>query len=793
MDASAAVALSDTGDRWSAPDRPRAEFRLLGYFEVGDGDGTQAFGGPKQRALLAYLLLHAGEVVTTERLVDAIWGDDPPPTATAIVYGYVRKLRSALEATSATLTTRSSGYVLDIPGGSLDVAQFERLAGLGRQALRAGDVADARRLLGSALALWRGLALDGLDGEGFIRAEQLRLESLRLTTILGRIDSDLRLGGAVDVVEDLEALAREHPLDEGIRGQLMVALYRTGNQAEALAAYQDIRRALAEELGLDPSRSLQELEGAILRQDPSLDLPGPQTGQASVPVALRTAATALRLVESGDACPFVGLATFGVTDADVFFGRERLVSEMVARLAEHGFLGVIGPSGSGKSSAVRAGLVPAIETGALGETGWVRAILRPGAEPMRELDRVVFAALDESQRSRLPAGQDPLLAAVSVLPEGTRLLVIVDQFEEVFTSVDDAALRSAFIESLVRAARGGTAAVVLALRADFYGRCAEEPALAEQLSASQVLVGPMGRAEYGSVIEGPAARAGLNVEPALVERLIDEVEGRPGGLPLLSTALVELWERRDGRTIPLSALAATGGISGAVGRLAENAYGQLTDAEQATARIVFLRLAGWRGGGDGSTAGPVGRVRHRGQPGRAANPHRADGRPAAHGRPRHGRGRPRGAVPRVATARGLARRGPAEPAGASAPHGRRPRVGRERPLARRALSRCPPGGRARLVGRARRRGQRPRAPVRRGEPGCRAGGGASSATGELPAPAAACRGIGGPGAGHRGERRGARPAGGGRGVERHRGPAAGRRRPGTGGGRRPDRDRRARR
>ena len=268
---------------------------------------------------------------------------------------------------------------------------------------------------------------------------------------------------------------------------------------------------------------------------------------------------------------------------------------MVARLAEHGFLGVIGPSGSGKSSAVRAGLVPAIETGALGETRWVRAILRPGAEPMRELDRTVFAALDESQRSRLPAGQDPLLAAGSVLPEGTRLLVIVDQFEEVFTSVDDAARRSVFIESLVRAARGGTASVVLALRADFYGRCAEEPALAEQLSASQVLVGPMGRAEYGSVIEGPAARGGLTVEPALVERLIDEVEGRPGGLPLLSTALVELWERRDGRTIPLSALAATGGISGAVGRLAENAYGQLTDAEQATARIVFLRLAGGEG------------------------------------------------------------------------------------------------------------------------------------------------------------------------------------------------------
>ena len=591
MDRSTVTELPAPADRWAAPDAPRPEFRLLGHLEVGNGDGAQAFGGPKQRALLAFLLLHAGEVVTTERLVDAIWGDEPPPTASAIVYGYVRKLRSALEATSATLNTRSSGYVLDIPGGSLDVAQFERLGGAGRQALRAGDAAGARRLLGAALALWRGRALDGLDGDGFLHAEQSRLESLRLATTLGRIDADLRLGGAGEVVDELEALARAHPLDEGIRGQLMVAMYRTGNQALALAAYQDIRRSLADELGLDPSRSLQELEGAILRQDASLQ--GPETGNESRSAAgvPRPQATVLHLVESTDACPFMGLATFGVRDADVFFGRERLVSEMVERLSANSFLGVIGPSGSGKSSAVRAGLVPAIEAGAMGVTRWVRVILRPGAEPIRELDRAVFAALDEDQRSQLPSGADPIAAAASILPDGTRLCLIVDQFEEVFTSVDDAASRLAFIESLTAAAGTATAAVVLALRADFYGRCAEEPALASLLAASQVLVGPMGRDEYRAAIEGPAGRAGLVVEPALVERLIDEVEGRPGGLPLLSTALVELWERRDGRTIRLSAIAATGGISGAVGRLAENAYGQLTDAEQATARIVFLRLA----------------------------------------------------------------------------------------------------------------------------------------------------------------------------------------------------------
>ena len=276
--------------RMTAGPHPTAPARSSGCWATSrsaSGDGAQAFGGPKQRALLAFLLLHAGEVVTTERLVDAIWGDEPPPTATAIVYGYVRKLRSALEATSATLSTRSSGYVLDIPGGSLDVAQFERLGGLGRQALRAGDAH------GRPPAARRGARPVARPGprrprrRGFIHAEQSRLESLRLTTTLGRIDADLRLGGAAEVVDELEVLAREHPLDEGIRGQLMVALYRTGNQAEALAAYQDIRRALAEELGLDPSRSLQELEGAILRQDPSLDAPDPAADAR--PVARRPA------------------------------------------------------------------------------------------------------------------------------------------------------------------------------------------------------------------------------------------------------------------------------------------------------------------------------------------------------------------------------------------------------------------------------------------------------------------------------------------------------------------------
>lgn len=259
-------------------------FRLLGDFEVGAGRGPEGLGGPKQRGMLAYLLLHHDEVVSTERLVDAVWGDDPPPTAAAIVHGYVRRLRQTLEETPARLTSTSSGYRLELQDGVLDVDLFERLAERGKAELRNGDAGGARDTLVEALSLWRGAVLGGVDGEGFVRLEQSRLDAVWLSTRLARIDADLRLGRAAEVVGELEALSREHPLDEGIRGQLMVALYRSGNQADALAAYHDLRRGLAQGLGLEPSRTIQELEAAILGHDPSLDLPAVSSGRPEPPI-----------------------------------------------------------------------------------------------------------------------------------------------------------------------------------------------------------------------------------------------------------------------------------------------------------------------------------------------------------------------------------------------------------------------------------------------------------------------------------------------------------------------------
>ena len=276
-------------------------------------------------------------------------------------------------------------------------------------------------------------------------------------------------------------------------------------------------------------------------------------------------------------CPFKGLASFDVVDAEYFFGRERLVAELVARLVGAPLLGVVGPSGSGKSSVVRAGLLPALAGGVLpGSDEWSQVLIRPGEHPLREL-----------------------ADAVGDVPADRRVLLVVDQFEEIFTVCRAERERAAFVDALVRAPSDQTRrVVVLAVRADLYGRCATYPALSELLGAHHVLVGPMRRDELRRAIELPALRAGLRVEPGLVDALVGDVEEEPGALPLLSSALLELWQARDGRSLRYAAYERTGGVRGAVARLAEAAFARLDPGQQDVARSVLLRLAGPRAGGE---------------------------------------------------------------------------------------------------------------------------------------------------------------------------------------------------
>jgi DNA-binding SARP family transcriptional activator len=251
------------------------EYSVLGPLEVRSDGETIPIGSAKQRAVLAVLALEAGRVVPVERLIDELWGDSPPATATTALQVYVSKLRKTLG--DRAIETRSPGYLLRCAPDELDLRRFERLTAEARNA----EPERAAALLGEALALWRGSALADVD----LPLESARLEELRLAAQEQRIDADLARGRSAELVGELETLVSAHPLREPFRAQLMLALYRAGRQAEALEAYRDARAALVEQLGIEPSQRLQQLEQAILRQDATL------TGAAEKTVA----ATALFL------------------------------------------------------------------------------------------------------------------------------------------------------------------------------------------------------------------------------------------------------------------------------------------------------------------------------------------------------------------------------------------------------------------------------------------------------------------------------------------------------------------
>jgi DNA-binding SARP family transcriptional activator/ABC-type branched-subunit amino acid transport system substrate-binding protein/DNA-binding beta-propeller fold protein YncE len=256
-------------------------FRILGPLEVVERDAPLPLGGAKQRAVLAILLLHRGEAISSERLINELWGERPPATAAKTLQGYVFHLRRALG--DGLLHTRRAGYELELAPGQLDADEFERLAAEGRAALSDGDPTAAAGCLRTALALWRGPPLADFAYESFAQAEIARLQEARLAALEDRIDADLALGRQEQLVGELDALVREHPLRERLRGQLMLALYRSGRQVESLAVYRDARETLVHELGLEPGRSLQELEQAILSQDPQLGTSGRRLPRPQAP------------------------------------------------------------------------------------------------------------------------------------------------------------------------------------------------------------------------------------------------------------------------------------------------------------------------------------------------------------------------------------------------------------------------------------------------------------------------------------------------------------------------------
>ena len=358
------------------------DFRILGPLEVFDDDHPVPLGGARQRALLAILLTRANEVVSTDRLIDELWGEAPPRTAVNTLQYYVSRLRKLLGADR--IVTRIPGYTIRLEPGELDLDQFERLVAQGG--------AEALR---EALGLWRGPALADFAFEPFAEAEIARLEELRLVALEQRLEADLALGHHRELVGELEALVAVHPLRERLRAQLMLALYRSGRQADALDVYRRTRETLVDELGVEPGPELQELERAILRHDRSLEarrppMPAepPATARRRPPLVGLTALVAVAAVAGGTA--------FALTRGGSSSGDDTALAPFVVKIEN--FL-----------SQSREGRREAAAT----IDGATRCRLRRG-EAIARLNRVQRnrqSLLQQAAALSVPAGNEPLRAS----------------------------------------------------------------------------------------------------------------------------------------------------------------------------------------------------------------------------------------------------------------------------------------------------------------------------------------------------------------------------------------------
>jgi predicted ATPase/DNA-binding SARP family transcriptional activator len=373
------------------------EFRILGPLEVREGGRIAPLGGPKQRALLAALLVRRGEVVATERLIEDVWAGERGGSAARSVQVYVSELRKALGDPSR-IRSEASGYRLEVAPGEVDAERFERLVEDGRRVRASGDAAEALARFDEAVALWRGPPLSDVAYEEFAQIEIGRLEELRVVAAEERIEAQLALGRHREVLADVEALIAEQPLRERPRRQLMLALYRCGRQAEALEAYRSARDMLVDELGIEPGRELKELEAAILRQDSALDVE-----PAELRARRRLPAPATSLV-----------------------GRRQEVADVVSLLGDGSRLVTLtGPGGTGKT---RVALQAAHEL----TERFIDGVVFVGLAALRDPDLVpteIARGLGVEVGTRSP------LEAVAERLRDREALLVVDNFEQ----VDDAA------------------------------------------------------------------------------------------------------------------------------------------------------------------------------------------------------------------------------------------------------------------------------------------------------------------------------------------------------------------
>lgn len=800
-------------------DMPAVRYRALGPITVEVEGHAVKLGGLRQKTVLAVLLRSANRVLSQDALIDTVWAGEPPEAARATLQSYIYNLRRVLGPDE--ILRRGDGYVVEVDADTFDVLAFERSVQVGTDLLKT-DPAGARAALIEGLDLWFGGAYGGLEHPE-LDADVKRLGEMRVTAIEARIEADLALGRAGELVAELGSLVRDHPLRERFWGQLMLALYRSGRQSEALRAYQHARASLVDQLGIDPGKELQDLEARILQQDPSLlvsiepepsvavdhrsirgyelrgvigsgdfglvhkayqpsigrevaikviqadnanelafvarfereaqriaNLEHPHvvplhdfwrdpTGAYLVMPLLRGGSLedalpaggwhlepALRLLdqvgsalahahrrgvlhgdlksanvlldEDGNAYlsdfsvageeatirsdifalgaltfevltgvppsgasvdptdahpelpraiaavvaqamapdptdrfakvddflrelrraagadvvaasdvveavsgqprnPYKGLRAFAEDDAIDFHGRDSLIDELLHRVAAHRLVTIVGPSGSGKSSVVRAGLIPALQAGSLSDSrDWLMTDMFPGSFPFEELEAALLRVAVSTQGGLLDELRQPnglLRVSKQILPgDDATLLVFVDQFEELFSTVRSEETRRRFLDNLVAIANDerSRVKVVTTIRADFLDRPLAYAEFAEAIADGLVTVGPPTRDGLAQAVAAPARTVGLGLEPGLVGRIIADVEGQPGALPLLQYALTEMFDHREDSTLTIAGYEAAGGIAGALGRRAEELYDGLTDAGRQAVREVFLRL-----------------------------------------------------------------------------------------------------------------------------------------------------------------------------------------------------------
>lgn len=473
--------------------------------------------------------------MSADQLFDALWDEFPPASAGKIVQGCVVRLRKVLGREA--IQTSPHGYTLHLPTEDLDSLRFEDQVGRARELLTLGEADRAAYLLTDALALWHGAAFDDLESWEPAIVAGTRLSELRLEAEELRIDALLRAGRYREVLSELQVLVRAAPLREYRWVLLARAQYQSGQQGEALRTIHQLKAVLAEHLGIDPGPDVVALETSILRQDTSL-------------LVADTAVPSVR-------CPWLGLRPYGVEDADWFFGRDDDVAACLEILARTSVLALVGPSGSGKSSLLRAGV-----TAALRRRGQHCATITPGAHPMESL------------------------TALARAPHGATLLI--DQCEELFSLCEDSEEQQEFLRALTAEAANRT--VVVALRADHLADLATHPGFSRLVERGMYLIGGLDEEGLRTAVETPARQAGLLIEPGLVDLLVHEVGNDPGALPLMSHALQETWKRREGSTLTVAGYRASGGINGAVAQSAEGLYSRVDVEHRHLLRDLVLRL-----------------------------------------------------------------------------------------------------------------------------------------------------------------------------------------------------------